>query len=84
MVQETSFDMGRFEEAIETLKHGQQEIRREQAEMRQDLNMIKLAFAEARGGWKFMLFIGAGLATFAGFVSSHIPFFAELFGRTTK
>lgn len=81
MAQETSFDMGRFEEAIETLKHSQLEMRREQAEMREDLNMIKLAFAEAKGGWKIMLFLGAGLATFAGFLSSHLPFFADLFGR---
>ena len=49
--------------------------------MREDLNMIKLAFAEAKGGWKIMLFLGAGLATFAGFLSSHLPFFADLFGR---
>lgn len=81
MAQETNFDLGRFEEAIDTLKRGQAEMRQEQAGMREDLNEIKLAFAEARGGWKFMLFVGAALASLGGILLSHIPFISDLLGR---
>jgi hypothetical protein len=82
VAQETNFDMGRFEEAIETLKQGQQEIRREQSEIKDDLSTIKIAFAEAKGGWAVVLFLGSGLAMFVGFIFSHFPFFADFFGRT--
>jgi hypothetical protein len=75
VAQETNFDMGRFEEAIDTLKKGQADIREEQSGMREDLTEIKLAFAEAKGGWRIMLMLGTGVATFVGFIVSYLPDF---------
>lgn len=65
---EEQFDRGRFEEAIETLKQSQLQVREELRTMHAELIEMKMAFVSAKAGWKVMLTIGGAAAGIAGYI----------------
>lgn len=74
------FSRGRIEEAIDTLKTEQAELRRELRLMHADLIEMKLQFVSARAGWKVILAVGGSASAVFGYLAE--PLFR--FIRTLK
>jgi hypothetical protein len=69
---DSDFSKGRFEEAIETLKGGQRELREELRLIRADLIEVKMNFSIAKGGWKVMVVVGGFFAGLAGMILEYL------------
>lgn len=52
------FDHGQMREAIQNIRTSQEELRRELSLIHADMLEMKIAYAQAKGGWKAMIWIG--------------------------
>lgn len=65
------FDLGQMREAMQNIRTSQEELRRELSLIHAEMIEMKMAYAQAKGGWKVMIWLGGLAFTLITFLTAN-------------